>query len=76
MFHFVYFNAFLTTGGGEFCCVFSIGRVVQGKIVHFVNKCQILHIPSDDFIIMSIGPEGPKIKFYQITSVLISFESI
>ena len=38
MFHSIYFNDFLTTAGEEFCCPSSISGVVQGKIVHFVNK--------------------------------------
>ena len=38
MFRFIYFNGFLTTGGGESYCLSSISRVVKGKIVHFVDK--------------------------------------
>ena len=38
MLHFIHVNGFLTTGGEEFCSPSSINRVVERKIVHFVNK--------------------------------------
>ena len=38
MLHFIYSNGFLTRGGEEFYCSFSISGVVKGKIVHFVIK--------------------------------------
>ena len=38
MFHFTYFNGFLTTAGEEIYCPSRKSGVVKGKNVHFVNK--------------------------------------
>ena len=44
MFHFIYSNGYLTTGGKEFYGPSSISKVVKGKTVLWV-KCQIFHRP-------------------------------
>ena len=81
MFHFIYFNGFLTTGG-ELFCLSGVSKVVKRKIFHSVNKVSNyfgingfnLEMVFQNFIMMSSDPKEPKNKSYQITSTLISFE--